>query len=222
MMFWFFILILAATLGATVTAGILTPNKKYAIRVVSVIITIALFIICSAFFWKHAIVALAIAAVCSLAIGVMFQKVDPSKAIKGALVAFILMFFFTWLAFEIAAPLFFDRESSLSLWFTNTVSGFRSSTDHDAGVPGLLTALGAACLLSACFLERWIKAVAVFIGALLLALYTPIALKQHGIYITDFFYSHDPVFNLIVLLVIAIGIGGFTRLLMNNKNSKSP
>ena len=37
-MFWFFILIIAAVLGAVITAGVLVPSKKFAVRVTGVII----------------------------------------------------------------------------------------------------------------------------------------------------------------------------------------
>jgi len=221
-MFWFFILIVVATLGAVITAGALAPNKNFAFRVIGVILALALLVIGAVFLWKQAIVALTIAAVCSLAVGVMFQKVDPSKAIGGAIAAFVLIFVFSWLALQIADPLLFGRDSDLSRWVRDLSSNFRPFGGHDVGEPGFLTALGIACLLAACFLDRWIKAIAVFFGALLLMFFGPSILERQGLFVRDFFYGHDPAFRLSVLCVIVIGIVGITRLLTNNKNSKRP
>lgn len=221
-MFWFFIFIVAATIGAVVTAGALAPNKNFAIRVIGVILALALLVIGTAFLWKQAIVALAIAAVCSLAVGVMFQKVDPSKAIGGALAAFVLIFVFSWLALQVADPLLFDRESHLSLWVKDMWGSFRPFRGYDVGSPGFLAALGIASLLSSCFLDRWMKAVAVFFGALLLMFFGPGVLEQHGLFVRDYFYGHDPIFKLAVLCVIVIGLVGIARLLANNNNSKHP
>lgn len=221
-MFWFFIFIMAATLGAVITAGALAPNKNFALRVIGVIFALALLVIGTVFLWKHAIVALAIAAVCSLAVGVMFQKVDPSKAIGGAIAAFVLIFVFSWLALQMADPLLFGRDSDLSLWLSDFVNDFRPFAGHDTGGPGFLTALGVACLLAAGFLDRWMKAIAVFFGALLLLFFAPTLLEQHGLFVRNFFYGHDPVFKLAVLCVIVIGIVGIARLLTNTKNSKHP
>jgi dolichol kinase len=88
-----------------------------------VILALARLVVGTALLWKHAVVALAIATVCSLAAGVMFQKVDPSKAIGGAIAAFILMFVFSWLALQMADPLLFETESDLSRWIKGFVNG---------------------------------------------------------------------------------------------------
>jgi hypothetical protein len=221
-MFWFFTIIVAAVLGAVITAGVLAPNKNFAVRVIGVILALALLVIGIVFLWKHAIVALAIAAVCSLAVGVMFQKVDPSKAIGGALAAFVLMFVFSWLALQMADPLLFGRDSDLSRWINNYTSSFRLFDGHDVGGARFLTALGVASLLTACFLDRWMKAIAVFFGALLLLFFAPSVLEQQGLFDRDFFYGNDPVFKLAILCVIVIGIVGIARLLTNTKNSKHP
>ena len=221
-MFWFFILIIAATLGAVITAGAMAPNKNFALRVTGVIFALAILIVLSVLLWKQAIVALAIAAVCSLAVGVMFQKVDPSKAIAGAITAFVLMFVFSWLALQMADPLLFNRESDLSRWLGDAFNGFRPFGGHDVGAPGFLAALGAACLLAAFFLDRWMRAISVFFGALMVLFFAPAVLEQQGVFVRDFFYGHDPVFKLAVLGVIVIGIVGIVRLLANSKNSKTP
>jgi len=221
-MLWFFILIVAATLGGVITMGALAPNRNFAIRVIGVILALALLVIGTMFLWKHAIVALAIAAVCSLAVGVMFQKVDPSKAIGGALAAFVLMFVFSWLALQMADPFLFGRDSDLSRWISKFTSDLRPFSGYDVGGSGFLTALGIACLLAACFLDRWIKAIAVFFGALLLLFFGPTVLERHGLLVRDFFYGHDPVFKLAVLCVVVISIVGIVRLLTNSRNSRHP
>jgi len=189
-MFWLFILIVAATLGAIITTRALAPNKNFAIRIIGVILALVFLVIGTVFLWKHAILALAIAAVCSLAIGVMFQKVDLFKAIGGALAAFILIFMFSWLAFQMAEPMLFGRDSDLSRWIRDFTSSFGPFGGCDVGGPGFLASLGVACLFTVCFLARWMKAIAVLFGALLLLFFAPHVLEQHGLFVQDFFYGH--------------------------------
>jgi hypothetical protein len=168
------------------------------------------------------IVALAIAAVCSLAVGVMFQKVDPSKAVGGAIAAFVLMFLFSWLALQLADPLLFNKESDLSRWLTNLCGSAQPYGRHDIGASVFLASLGVACLLAACFLDRWIRAIAVFLGALLVLFFTPVVLEEHGIIFRDFFYGHDPVFELAIVGLIIVGLVAIVRLLTASRNSKHP
>ena len=220
-MLWFFLIIVAAVLGAVITAGALAPNKNFAVRVIGVILALALLIVGTFFLWKHAIVALAIASVCSLAVGVMFQKVDPSKAIGGALAAFVLMFVFSWLALQMADPLLFDRESDLSRWLDDFTDNFQPFAGHDISGAGFLTALGIACLFAACFLDRWMKPIAVFVGVLLMLFFGPAVLERYGLFSLSYFHGHDPVFSLAFLCVVVIGIVGIAKMLINN-NSKNP
>jgi len=221
-MVWLFLVIVGATIGAVVMAGTLAPTKNFAVRVVGVTLVVALFVVAAVLLWKQAIVALAIAAVCSLAVGVMFQKVDPSKAIGGAIAAFILMFVFSWLALQMADPLLFERESDLSRWTRGFFDGFRPFSERDVAAPGFLAALGAACLLAARFVARWMKAIAVFVGSLLVLYFAPSLLQEHGFFVRGFFWGHDPVFKLAVLCVIVIGVIGVIRLLANSKHFKHP
>lgn len=219
-MLWFFILIIATTIAAVAVAGALAPNRNFAMRISGVILALALLVVGVVMLWKQAIVALAIAAVCSLAIGVMFDRIDPSKAIASAIAAFVLMFVFAWLALQVADPLLFDRDSDLSRWCNDLIRGFRPFDGQDVATPGFLAALGAASLLAACLLDRWMRAIGVFFGALLLFFFVPSLLEQHGVIVQDLFYGHDPVFNLALVGAIVIGVVGIVRLLASPDNHK--
>ena len=186
------------------------------------ILALALLVVGTALLWKHAVVALAIATVCSLAAGVMFQKVDPSKAIGGAIAAFILMFVFSWLALQMADPLLFETESDLSRWIKGFVNGYQPLIGVNLLAPGFWVALGAACLFVTPCLARWMKGIAVFFGALLVTCFAPVVLEQEGVFVRDLFDGHDPIFKLAVLCVIVIGTVGVARLLTNPRNSKHP
>lgn len=58
-MFWLFIMIVVATLGANITIGVLTPYKNFMVWIIGMILALAILVIGTIFFWKHAIVALA-------------------------------------------------------------------------------------------------------------------------------------------------------------------
>lgn len=220
-MLWFFILIIAVTLGAVITAGFLAPNRKYAMRVIGVIMALALLILVTPFIWQHALVAVAIGAACSLAVGVMFGRVKPSRAIAGALTAFVLMFVFSWLALQMSDPLLFGRDSDLSRWLKDLFNGHRPFGSSDIGTSGFLVALGISSLIAACFLERWMKAIAVFFGLLMVLFFTPAVLEGYGICLQNMFYGHDRVLIVAVIGVIVIGIVSIVRLLANSNNSKN-
>ena len=67
-------LAVAAALGAVIVAVALAPNRNSAARFTGVILALALLLIGTFYFWKAAIIALAIATVCSLVGGMRFQK----------------------------------------------------------------------------------------------------------------------------------------------------
>lgn len=212
-MLWFFMLVMLTALGAVIAAGALAPDRNFALRVVGVLFALSILVVLAVLLWKQAIVALAIAAVCSLAVGVMFQKVDPSKAIGGAITAFVLMFLFSWLALQMADPLLFGRESGLSQWLQRAFHDFHHLGKGDVQTPGFLAALGAACLLAACCLDGWAKAITAFIGGLLVLYFAPAALEQKGIVVRDLFYGHDPVFRLAMFGVCVVAAVSIVRLL---------
>ncbi len=220
-MVWLFALLIFIALAAVVAAGVLGARPSFPSRATAVVLAIVLLAIGVAFFWKHTVVALAIASVCSLAIGVMFTKVAPGKAFAGALSSFVLMFVGSWLALQIAEPLLFDRESDLARWFHESVE--LAVPLNDAGIqdPGFFVAIAIASLLAACFLGHRMKAVAVFIGTLLLCFFGPPLLENNGFFLTDFFYRHDPAARLVVLALIVLGFVSVFRLLANS-NNKNP
>lgn len=223
-MFWLFFMVVAATLGAVIAAGVLAPSRGFALRVVGVILALAILVVLTVLLWKQAILALAIAAVCSLAIGVMFQKVAPAKAIEGAIAAFVLIFVFSWLALQMAGPLLFDRESDLSRWLHQIRLECGPSGRHAVTGPNFLVALGGASLLAACCLDGWMRATAVFAGALLMFFFSP-ALLENSNFFGQMFYGHDPVFNLAFLCVFVIGFAVVVRLLRTPRrhcNSATP
>jgi hypothetical protein len=218
---WLFQLIAAAALGAMIAAGVLAPNRHSAKRVIGLILALALFFIGAVFFWENAIVALAIATVCSLAGGVRFQMGRPPKALGGAPEAFLLLFVLSWLTLQAADLILLRPDGSvlprMVYRFTVTLPMFGR---HNFGIPEILTALGIACFLVAYFLERRLKIIAVFFGALLLLLFGPTVLERY--LVRDLFYGRGPGFKLAVLFAIVVGILGIARLLRKAKKSKHP
>lgn len=210
----------AAVVGAIIAAGVLAPTGGFALRVVGVIFAIALLIVGIALLWEHAIVALLIAALCALAVSVMFGQVDPSKAIGGTVAALLLVFGFTHLTLQLADPIFFDRSNHLSRWFAHVFEQDQLFGHDIADTPGSLVALGVALLVASVFLDRWLRAGVVFGGVLLVLSSTPTLtlLERSGIHLDNVFRSsNDPVFNLAVLCIVVIGAVGLLRSIMNSK-----
>jgi hypothetical protein len=216
-----FQLIVAAAFGAIIAAGVLAPNRNSAKRVVGLILALALFFIGAVFFWENAIVAFAIAAVYWLARGVRLQMGRPPKALGGAREAFVLLFVLSWLTLQAADLVHLGPTSSdLSRMVYRLTVTFPMFGRHNFGVPEILTALGIACLLAACFLERRLKIIAVFFGALLLLLFGSTVLERF--LVRDLFYGRGPGFKLAVLFAIVVGILGIARLLRKARKSKNP
>ena len=225
-MIWFFVFIIAVAItlaiAAVIPAGALGARPVLPALAVAGALAVALLAVGAALFWKHAIVALAIAAVCSLAVGVMSQKVDPSKAIGGALAAFLLMFAFSWLALQMADPLLFGRDSDLSRWIRESAGRAWPFGGEPFESPMLFVAIAVASLSAARFLRPGLKAVAVFVGTLLLFFFGFRLLEDHGFFLSDFFYRHVPASRLVVVAMIVLGIVGIVRLLANNSNHRNP
>ena len=219
-MFWLFILMILLIVGTIIAAGVLAARRTLTPGVVGAIIAVGMLVVLTALLWKHAILAVAIAAVCALAVGVMFGRIDPSKAIMGAITAFVLFFVFTWLALQMAEPLLFGRESDLSQWVKQVFGHGEAFNGGDFGSSGFLAALGVACLIGGCFLARWMRALAVFAGLMLLLTSGPRILDEHGLSFRELLYTHDPVLRLAYLGMIVVGIVAVVKLL--SQNSKNP
>jgi hypothetical protein len=217
-MMWLFIILVAVLIGVAIAAGWLAPTRGFGTRIAGVLLALALMIIIMSLIWQDAVLALAISTVCVLAVGVMFQKVTPGKAIGGAIGAFILLFAFVWLARQLAGPFLFNKESDLSRWFSESFKNHSLSETRSVYRPGVFVALGAATLLVPKFLGGWLRALAVFLGALLIFVFFPAAMERAGFCWDNFSHPRDPVLQLAMLCAGFITLLGIIRIIMNSKN----
>lgn len=202
-MAWLLIFLALATLGAVGAAAALGPSRDFPARIAAAVLVLGMLTAGAVLLWRPAIVALAIASVCSLAVGVMFQRVAPARAISAALGAFVLMFAFSWLALQLAPPFLYGEESDLTRWLSR-VGERLDLPDPTHASPALLAAAGAACLLAAACLRRWLRAIAVFAGALLLLVYLPPLLGE--VDFAPLAPGGDPNLRLLALGLLVAGI----------------
>lgn len=221
-MLWFFITMIAVALSAVITAGVMAPTRRFALRIVAVVLASALLIVAVVVWWKYAIVAAAIATVCSLAIGVMFQKVKPAQAVAGAIVAFVLMFVFSWLALQMADPLLFNEDSELTHWLTGLFSTGGLYDNRQSWSPGLTLALVVFGLVVAYALRRWFKPILITALFLFVIGSVLIFLDQSGINLTELFSGNDPTSRLASLLLLFGVIVVAAKLIINSNRPKNP
>ncbi|MCC6487444.1 MAG: hypothetical protein IT364_08080 [Candidatus Hydrogenedentes bacterium] len=216
---WILLTLLVLTLGTIGAIAAWAPNRHFLLRVAGVILVTTLAAVAVSMFWKQSVLALAIAAVCGLAIAVMFQKVAPGKAIVGALTAFVLLFAFSWLALKLADIFLFNKEVDLSRWIEWIGELPGSSTSWDSfpmPVPELFVAFGLALLLSSALLPRTARAVAVLAGLFLLFVFGARILATREVYLGEATLMDDPLVRLalgclalfaILRLLLSIGTG---------------
>jgi hypothetical protein len=206
---WVLLALLGMLLGVLAAVAFWAPNRYFLLRVAGVTLVTALAVAACGVFWKQTVLALAIAAVCGLAIAVMFQKVAPGKAIMGALTAFVLLFAFSRLALKLADVFLFGKEVDISGWvglMDEMPTGFPSWDSFHMPTPEFLAALGLALLLSSALLPRTARAVAVLAGFFLLFVFGARILAAHEVYWGEALLMHDPLlrFALGCLAVFAI------------------
>jgi hypothetical protein len=206
-------------LGILAAVAFLAPNRHFLLRVAGVILVTALAAAACGVFWKQTVLALAIAAVCGLALAVMFQKVAPGKAIVDALTAFVLLFAFSWLALKLADVFLFGKDVDMPPWIGSIgelPTGFPSWDSFPTPAPEFLVALGLALLLSSPLLPRTARALAVLAGFSLLSVFGARILAAHEVYWGEALLMHDPLLRFafgclavfaILKILLSIGTG---------------
>lgn len=208
-MAWLFVSVLMTMFAVVGLAFFWAPSRTFKIRALAAAVALAVVVVLVALIWKQAVVALAIAAVCSLAVAVMFQKVDPSRAISGAIAAFVLFFIFSWLAIQVSEPLFFHRQSDVSRWLESLWN--QRHFDSYSSSSTWLAAIGLACLIGGSLLDRWLRASAVFVGVVLLCVFGPVVLDENGFSLLTSLRCTDPVLKVALLCLLVAGIVTLTR-----------
>ena len=204
---WFCLFAVGAALGAVLAVAVMAPNRRYAVRVGGAVLGAAGLLVVSVLLWRHLLTALTIAALFALALGVLFQKVPPSKAMGAALAALLLVFAFTWLTLRLNEVfLLGPREQPFSLvqqWLEN-------ASVQVGGLGGLdstlLLVVGLAALAAGALLEARVRALAVFAGLLLVGLWARAAFPGFGPAL-----AYAPIFRdpLVQGALVAVVVAGF-------------
>ena len=219
-MLWFFIILVLVVL-ATIITRTLKLNRTSLIQLIGMILVVVLFIVLTDLFWKHALIALIIATISSLNMWIILRKFDPSRATTKAITTFALMFVLSCLALQLTEPAIFIRQRDPFEDLRGSFDIYRIFSHHDVNTTRFLAALGGASLIASLFLDRWMKAVAIFMGTLVVLCLLPSFLER-GIDLGNFFYSHDRVSRLALFCVVVIGVIGLAKMLINSKNSQNP
>jgi len=220
-MFTAFLIVLALAVSGFALIGLIFFSRRFGWlgfgAVIGVIALVALFVL----FWQHAVLAVAIISTVFLALGVTLQKVEPVKAITGAVTALILFFVFSWLAVQLADTFLFNRESNVEKWLNREWDFLPQTALLTLPAKALQVALGIACLAAAAFLNRIPRAVLVFIGILLLALQF-VHLLEGAVWATEFSpLFHDPLVQLsLVFLSAAFAIRFLIQSLYSDESDK--
>ena len=204
---------LGAGLAGLLGLRALGARRGVTLSLAAVLVILALLIVIAALYWQHAVVALVVTALCALGVAVMFQRIKPGQAFRGAAAALVLMFFFTWLAVQLGHVFFGDGitdwvgEYDLYTWSAT----FQLPTlDIPSSAQDFLLAMGVALLCAALVSANWLRPWLVFIGLSLLLLMMPSFLERHGILLGIRDFVHDPFYLLLAFLAV---LAVFVRLI---------
>jgi hypothetical protein len=202
-MFTAFLVVLALALSGFALIGLIFCSRRFGWLGLGAFIGMIALVAISGLFWQHAVLAAAISSTVFLALGVMLQKVEPVKAILGALAAMVLFFVLTRLAVELAGIFFFEETGDVHNWIQESW-GFTFS-ELGKYCPGPITqfGLGIACLVAAGLFDRTLKALLVFVGMLLLALQATHAFNQAQAIIEIYPELRDPLVQFCLVLLLA-------------------
>ncbi len=158
-------LVTGAALGAVLAAAVLPSNRRFAVRAAAAVLAVAGLFLVSVFMWRQVLIALTVLALFALALGVLFQRVPPSKAIGAAIAALFLIFALTWLTLRLGeAFLFAPQDQPFSLcrhWRDSPPIPMEVLSGLDSS---LFLILGLATLAAGTLLKSWARALAVFAG----------------------------------------------------------
>lgn len=220
-MIWFFVLLIVVALAAVIAAGLLGARPSFPARTAAVVLAVALLAAGAALFWKHTVIALAIASVCSLAVGVMFTRIAPGKAFAGALAAFVLMFGGPWLALQLSSPLLFDRESDLTRW-AGAAWGALTTGEWNFPTAKLAVSIAFLGLLAASLFGPRVRALAILVGGNLLLFFGPRVMEELGLYHPGMHSGIDPLLAALITVAVVLGVVGLLQRLSDNSNHNNP
>jgi hypothetical protein len=202
-MFTTFFIVLALALGGFALTGLIFISRRFGWLGFGAVIGVIALVALSGLFWQHAVLATAIISTVFLALGVTLQKVEPAKAIFGALAAMVQFFVLTRLAVELADIFFFEETGDVQNWI-HASWGFTFS-ERGKYCPGPVTqfGFGIACLVAAGLFDRTLKALLVFVGMLLLALQATHVLNRAQAIVEFYPELRDPLVQFCLFLLLA-------------------
>ena len=109
-------ILIGLVLAGVAAAAIRGTTRAFALRIGATLLVLATLTVVLALTWKHLVVAIAMAALVLLGLTVMSGKMAPGQAIGASLGALVILFGATWLALQLGDIVFFQRETTLSLW----------------------------------------------------------------------------------------------------------
>ncbi len=165
--------------------------------------TVLLIPVLSLLFWKETLLAIAIIAVTLLAVAVMFQKVPMAKAVQGAVVGFLLIFAFSWLAFTLADVFLYGKTdvSFMPAVFSDRTWHFDIEGELQ---PALACAVGVAAIVVAGLLPAKARAFLSFPGLILILCFGPQFLETISYSNPDLAMLRNPFFQGTLLIAAVI------------------
>ena len=200
-------LVIGIAVGAVVAAGVLVPNRRFVVRVAAVLLALAALLLVSVILWRQALVALTIVALFALALGVLFQKVPPSRAMAAAVVALFLIFAFTWLTRRLSEVFLFAPRHQPILLLQQWLDGTSIQMDGLFGLDSsLLLIVGLALLAIGPLLKSWMRALAIFAGIVFTGLWARAVFPEPDLGLELAPVFRDPLVQGTLVAVIVAGL----------------
>lgn len=178
---WLVMLVTGAALGAVLAAAVLPSHRRFAARAAAAILAVTGLFLVSVLLWRQVLIALTVLALFALALGVLFQRVPPSKAIRAAVAALFLIFALTWLTLRLGeAFLFAPQDQPFSLfrhWRDSPPIPMEVLSGLDRS---LFLILSLATLAAGTLLKSWVRALAVFAGLIFAGLWARAVYPEFG------------------------------------------
>lgn len=212
---------LGAGLAGLLGLRALGAHRGFILGITVLAVFVALLLALVGLYWQRAVVALAIAALCALGVAVMFQRVKPGQAFRGAATALVLMFFFTWLAIQLGSVFFggeyADWAGVFDFHALSTIFQL-SELDTPSAFQNVLLATGVALLCAALISTNRLRPWLIFIGLSLILLFAPDFLERCGFLPGFQDFLRDPFYLLLALLALS---AVFVRLVEHSRANGS-
>jgi hypothetical protein len=193
------IAVVAVVISGVAIAVALSMRQTGRVYLVALAVALAVLACVTVLFWRHAILAVAIFAVCLIGLTVIFGQTPPKRAIIAAFTGFILLFVFTWLAQQLSATFLYETEPEF-------IRRFREQWLPRAGLKSIplplfqfLTPVGIGCLLAS-IAARKTRPLWLLAGTTLVLVTAPAFLAEYGFC----FEQYEPIERWVVALAIVL------------------